>query len=301
MACRACLGRAALLAALAPALDRTTLTRQSLLGLLALSDTELCHALKVRNADAPWRQTAIARDIPYRPSRPDAAAICRHDAHDQHGRGDCIYPLALEQLDCAPAVLFTSASVERLRELLHAPTVAIVGERHHSDYAGRVTLSLARGLAAAGVTLVSGLHKGLDGIAQRSALQAGGRSIAVTGCAPEHPYPPTLASLHRHITARGAVMSEFPPGFHPPRRWCFIASHRIIAALADVVVIVEAEKRSIALFTAQIASDLGAEIAAAPSGINDPGGAGTFKLLRDGAHPIGCARDVLEVVGEVVR
>lgn len=291
MACPDCRHRAALIAALAPAIERLApLTRQSLLGLLALDDERLCHAAGVEDHRALSRRvdatlsagasdTAAARGAP--------GAICRHDP---------AYPEALAQLECAPAVLHATCTTERLRSLLAAPTVAIVGDRFHTGYAHQLAFALARDLASAGVTVVSGLHQGLDGIAHHGALHAGGRTVAVTGCAPEIPYPRQLDHLHRRIVLRGAAVSELPPGFHPPRRWCFIASQRIVAALASIVVIVEAAQRSSALLTAQIASDLGRDIAVVPGRVSDPGAHGTFALLRDGAHPVACAQDVLDLI-----
>jgi DNA processing protein len=316
MACVDCRQRAALLAALAPAIERLQpLTRQSLLELLALSDERLCHAVGVedigrmlrgiRTHDARRTPGAICRaargEDPRAPSRrADAAlsagdtpargvpgAICRHDPG---------YPLALAQLDSAPAVLHTTCQPEQLGELLAAPTVAILGERAHSGYAHEVTFALARDLATAGVTIISGLHQGIDGIAHHGALHAGGRTIAVTGSAPEIPHPRQLDHLHRCILLRGAAISEFPPGFSPPRPWCFLAGQRIIAALASIVVVIEAGERSSTLLAAQVAADLGRDVAVVPGRVTDPGGQGTFALLRDGAHPVGSAQDVLELI-----
>jgi DNA processing protein len=209
---------------------------------------------------------------------------------------DPAYPPALAQLDAAPAVLHTTCRPEHLGELLAAPTVAILGEQAHSGYAHEVTFALARDLASAGVTIISGLHQGIDGIAHHGALHTGGATIAVTGSAPEIPHPRQLDHLHRCILLRGAAISEFPPGFSPPRRWGFIAAQRIVAALAGVIVVIEAGERSSTLLAAQIAADLGHDVAVVPGRVTDPGGQGTFALLRDGAHPVGSARDVLELI-----
>ena len=281
VACPACRRRAALIAELAPAIERIEpLTRQSLLGLLALSDDAICRAM---GAKLP-RAAAGARESPN--------AVCRHDA---------AYPQALAQLECAPAVVHTTCKAERLAELLAAPAVAIVGRRVHTDYAHRVTFALARDLAEAGVTIVSGLHQGIDGIAHHGAMHAGGSSIAVTGCGPERPYPRQLEHLHRRARARGAIVSEMPPGHYPPQRWSLIASQRIIAGIAEIIVVVEAEERSSAMLTAQIAADLGHEVAAVPGRVTDRGGKGTFALIRDGAHPVGGAQDVLDLIDDSSR
>jgi DNA processing protein len=263
------------------------ITRQSLLGLLALpNDERLCRAAGVTNTRETLRRARAMSATT--PGAAPPTAICRHDPG---------YPPALSQLDCAPAVLHSTCDAQRLEEMLTAPTVALLGERHHTGYSQEVTFALASELARADVTVLSGLHQGIDGIAQHGALNGDGRRmIAVTGCAPEIPYPRQLDHLHSSIVARGAVLSEFPPGFAPPRPWCFLASQRIIAALADIVVIIEAKERSSTLFAAQIGADLGQDIAVVPGRVNDPRGAGTFALLRDGAHPVACARDVLELL-----
>ena len=216
-------------------------------------------------------------------------------------RHDTAYPQALAQLKCAPAAVHTTCKAERLAELLAAQTVAIVGSRVHTDYAHQVTFALARDLAKARVTIVSGLHQGIDGIAHHGAMHAGGSSIAVTGCGPERPYPRQLEHLHRRARARGAIVSEMPPGHYPPQRWSLIASQRIIAGMAKIVVVVEAQERSSAMLTAQVAADLGHEVAAVPGRITDRGGKGTLALTRDGAHPVGGAKDVLELIESLPR
>ena len=292
VACPQCLRRAALIAALAPAIERMGLSRQDVLGLLALSDEPLCHAARVKD----HRALSRVLDATLSASVSDTAAaggapgeICRHDP---------AYPEALAQLDSAPAVLHATCEVERLLSLLDAPTVALVGDRFHSGYGHQVTFALARDLALAGVTVLSGLHQGLDGIAHHGALHVDGHSVAVTGCAAEIPYPRQLEHLHRRIASRGAVVSEFPPGFFPPRRWCFVASQRIIAALATVVVVVEARERSSALLAAQVAVDLGRNVAVVPGRVSDPSAQGTFALLREGAQPVARAQDVVDLIRE---
>lgn len=284
MACPACSRRSALIAALAPAIScLQPYTRQGLLGLLALDEERLLHAIEVEDPGqlSPQMQSSdSAKGIP--------TAICRHDPG---------YPLALAQLDCAPAVLYATCTIERLQALLVAPTVAIVGNLAQTSYAQQIAFALAHDLAAAGVTILSGLNDGLEGTAHHGALDASGRSIAVLACAPDTPpFPYHNEYRHRCILERGAAVSEFPPGFHAPLRWCYIASQRIIAALADAVVVVQATERSSALLTVKIAADLGHDVAAVPGRVTDPGAHGTFALLRDGAHPVACAGDVLELI-----
>jgi DNA processing protein len=270
-------------ASLAPAIGRLApLTRQSLLALLALPDAALCRAVGVTDIPRTLRRARVAGAARVAPT-----ALCRHEPG---------YPLALAQLPSSPAVLHATSPSERLLEMLAAPTVVLLGERRHTHYAHQVTFALARDLALAGVTVISGLHQGIDAIAHHGALHAGGRTIAVTGCAPEIPYPRQLDHLHRQIASRGAVLSEFPPSFSPPLSWCLLASQRILAALASVVVIVEASARSSTLLAAQVAAELGCDLAVVPGRVTDAGGAGTLGLLRDGAHPVGSARDVLDLI-----
>jgi DNA processing protein len=194
-------------------------------------------------------------------------------------------------------VLYASCSTGRLTELLSKPAVSVLGSRGHTNYGREMTFALARDLARAGVTIVSGVNEGLEGITHRAALDAGGSPLAVMACSPDLFHLSRDDHLHERILAHGATLSELPPGFFPPHPWCFIASQRILAALACVVVVVEAGARSCVLFTAQIAADLGADIAVVPGRVTDPGGKWLCELLRDGARPVGCAGDVLDVIG----
>ncbi len=289
MACRECARHSALLGALAPAIERIEpLGRESLLSLLTLNDAAVCRAAKV--ADPRGLIRRVEARIAASPSLP--GAVCRHDAP---------YPRALGQLECAPAVLHTTCKTGRLTQLLAKPTVAIIGRRVHTDYAHRMAFALARDLTEAGVTIVSGLHGGIDGIAQHGAMHANGRSVAVTGCGPDRPYPRQLEHLHRRVRERGAIVAELPPGHYPPQRWSLLATQRIVAGLAQVVVVVEAERSSSEMLAVQVAADVGHEVAAVPGRVTDRGGRGTFELIRDGAHPIACAEDVLDLLRDTPR
>ena len=282
MPCPPCQRRSALLAALAPAIARLSFTRHALLRLLALPNEQLLRAAKVQNPRGFLRRL----ELPL-PSESVPTALCRHDPD---------YPQALAQLPSAPAVLYATCTIERLRELLAKPTVAIVGSRAPTEYAHQMTSELARDVAAAGITVISNINDGLEGFAQRGALRDDGSALAVMSCSPDLSHLRRHDHLHRRVLAHGAAVSELPPGFFPPPRWCFIASQRITAALANLVVVVEVGERSPALLIAEIASNLGAEVAVVPGRITDPGGPWMFRLLYDGAHPVSCARDVLELI-----
>jgi DNA processing protein len=291
MACPTCLRRSALLAALAPAISRLAPHRHALLELLSLPDEQLLHTatqFEDRNGVAHNASVSLSPQTP-RPTERVPTALCRHDAG---------YPRALAQLPSAPAVLYATRPPERLRELLSRPTVAILGSRDYSPYARQIAFELARDLARAGVTVLSGLNEGLEGIAHHGALHAHGRTIAVVAGAPDRATRIRHDHLHRRILAHGVAISELPPGFTPRRgcAWPFVASQRIAAALADPIVLLEAAGRSCALLAVEIAADLGAEIAVLPGRVTDPGGKLLLGLLRDGAHPIGDARDVLELI-----
>ena len=190
MVCPECQRRAALIALLAPTISRLTFSRHGLLRLLGLPEGELIQAAKVGDPEESSR--SLERKVSRRSKRVPTA-LCRHDAR---------YPEALAQLDSAPAVLHATCTIERLRELLTGPTVVMLGGREHTRCAQQLTFGLAHDLAAAGVTVISGLDTGLEGIAHRGALDARGHTIAVMPCGPEIPYPSMQEELHLRILSR---------------------------------------------------------------------------------------------------
>ncbi len=201
------------------------------------------------------------------------------------------YPLGLLALADPPMLLFQRGEMG----LLQGPAVAIVGARRASSYGRRVAERLGRDLAAAGITVISGLALGIDGAAHRGALASSGRTMAVLGSGLDVPHPPSHRTLFREIEERGLVISEFLPG-EPPLAYNFPRRNRIIAALGDAVVVVEAGPRSGALITVDHALDLGKEVFAVPGPIDDPRSAGSNALLRDGAHLLASARDLADVM-----
>jgi DNA processing protein len=207
-------------------------------------------------------------------------------------RRDRGYPPLLLQLHDPPAQLY----VRGLAELLAEPAVAIVGARSCSGYGAHVARMLGRELAAAGLVVVSGLARGVDGEAHRGALDAGGATVAVLGCGIDRDYPRAQASLAERIRGHGAVVSEYPPGTEPAP-WRFPARNRIIAGLCLATVVVEARERSGALITADFALELGREVFAVPGEITAALSAGTNDLLRQGAAPLLSPGDVLSALG----
>jgi DNA processing protein len=181
-------------------------------------------------------------------------------------------------------------------ELLARPAVAIVGARACSAYGTQVARTLGRELAAAGLVVISGLARGIDGEAHRGALETEGQTVAVLGCGIDRDYPAAHAGLARSIAERSLIVSEYEPGVEPSP-WRFPARNRVIAGLAAATIVVEARERSGALITADFALDEGREVFAVPGEITSSLSAGTNALLRLGATPLTCAGDVLESFG----
>ncbi len=207
-------------------------------------------------------------------------------------RRDRLYPPLLAQLHDPPPCLHVRGALEILSE----PAVAIVGARSCSSYGAQIARKVAREVAVAGVVVVSGMARGIDGEAHRGALAAGGRTVAVLGCGIDRDYPRTHADLARRICEHGGVVSEYPPGVEPAP-WRFPARNRIIAGLCLATVVVEARERSGALITADFALELGRDVFAVPGEITAALSAGTNDLLRQGAAPLLSARDVLFALG----
>jgi DNA processing protein len=204
--------------------------------------------------------------------------------------GDPAYPPRLRRIYDYPPLLYIKGTLTP-----EDVPVAVVGSRNASPYGRYVTERLCRELAHRGVTVVSGLARGIDTCAHRGALSGRGRTIAVLGCGIDVVYPPENRKLHGEIVAGGAVVTEFPFGTEPDRPH-FPARNRIISGLSLGVLIVEAGEKSGSLITAQCALDQGREVFAVPGGIDLPGSRGTNKLLRQGAKLVESAEDILEEI-----
>jgi DNA processing protein len=203
------------------------------------------------------------------------------------------YPPLLAELHDPPARLYLRGGPA---EILARPSVAIVGARSCSPYGAQVARELARELAGAGVVVVSGLARGVDGEAHRGALAAGGLTVAVLGCGIDRDYPRAHADLARRVSENGLVVSEYPPGIEPSP-WRFPARNRLVAGLAGATVVVEARRRSGALITADFALELGRDVFAVPGEITSGLSEGTNDLIRQGAIPLLAAADVFEAMG----
>ena len=179
---------------------------------------------------------------------------------------------------------------------LDAPRVAIIGTRRCSSSGREIARELGRELADAGVCVVSGLAYGIDGAAHGGALQGTAPPVAVVGTGLDVIYPPQHRDLWRAVAAKGAVLSEYEPGT-PPERWRFPARNRIIAALADVVVVVESHAAGGSLHTVEAALERGRTVMAVPGSVRNPASAGTNALLAAGSPPARDAEDVLVALG----
>jgi DNA processing protein len=209
-------------------------------------------------------------------------------------RRDPAFPRLLAAIHDPPATLYLRGSAGR--ELLDQPAVAVVGARACSSYGRSVARSLARDLARAGLVVVSGMARGIDGDAHRGALDGGGPTVAVLGCGIDRDYPAAHSELARRVVEAGLVVSEYEPGIEPAP-WRFPARNRIIAGLCRATLVVEARERSGALITADFALEEGREVLAVPGEITSSLSAGTNALLRLGATPVTCVEDVLEAYG----
>ena len=211
---------------------------------------------------------------------------CIHDdtGRDRTGmpraieRGDTEYPALLLAVPTAPATLHVRGALVEADTL----AVAVVGSRRATPYGLSVAETLAADLAARGVTIVSGLARGIDTAAHRGALRVGGRTIAVLGSGVDVVYPPENARLAEEIAARGALVSQFAPGT-PPLPHHFPTRNAVIAALSLAVVVVEAAERSGSLITARLAAELGREVLAMPGRATAAESRGANRLIQDGA------------------
>jgi DNA processing protein len=201
------------------------------------------------------------------------------------------YPRLLKEIDQPPPILYVRGDLQAGDDL----AVAVVGTRRITTYGRQVTEELTSTLAMGGITVISGLARGVDSIAHQAALNAGGRTIAVLGCGVDIIYPPENRRLAERIMQKGALISDYPPGT-PPDGLNFPPRNRIISGLSRAVVIVEAGLTSGALITSGFAADQGREVFAVPGNIFAPLSKGTNRLIRDGARPLLDPREILEAL-----
>jgi DNA processing protein len=241
---------------------------------------DAARAAKLRRS----RDAAAARleDELERATKAGARALIRTDED---------YPESLKSLPDAPPVLYVKGSLKPADAL----AVALVGTRRATPYGRAAAEHLARGLAQAGITVVSGLARGIDTAAHEAALQGGGRTVGVLGGGLDEFYPPENKRLAERMAAQGAVVSEFPMSARPapqnfPRR------NRVISGMSLAVVVAEADVPSGALITAKLAAEQGRDVLAVPGSIFSRLSRGPHALIKDGARPVEKVEDVLEEI-----
>lgn len=278
--CPDCARRAQVLAVVSPYLEHARDERRRLHDVLALGESELVRAVGGRRVEE-LRGRIRAMKASAGPG------TCPH--------GEGFPRLALD--DATIRGLHVAGAFERLLQLTgdDAPSVAIVGTRRASPEGLKTARELGRGLAAAGVTVVSGMALGIDSAAHEGALDGGGHTVAVLASGADAAYPRSKSALHQRIVDRGVVVSEMPPGTSP-RRWGFPARNRIIAAMSQATIVVEAAQRSGSLITAEFALELGREVLAVPGSVRSWRADGTNALIRDGATLVRDACDVLDAL-----
>ena len=288
-ACDPCLRRARLLAVLAPYLEKSASASRGrrVAELLAQDDEDLISAI------APRRVIKIrteANAITPGALRAEAEAVgcwstCKH-------RED--YPAGLRNLGDGPGAIFGRGDRGHLAGIGTDRAVTVVGARRASSYGIAVARDLARELAMAGLTVVSGLALGIDGAAHNGALEAG-VSCAVLGGGVDQIYPPRHRGLYERHLAGGLILSEMPVGTKV-WRWMFPARNRLMAAMAGMTIVVEARRRSGSLITATMAQDLGRDLGAVPGPVTSTVSQGPNDLLAQGACLVRGAQDVLDAM-----
>lgn len=202
---------------------------------------------------------------------------------------DADYPALLAQIPSPPPVIYVKGRLTPA----DLTAVAIVGTRRATSYGREVASRFGLAFGEAGITVVSGLARGIDGTAHEAALRGGGRTIAVFGCGVDIIYPTEHKNLAAEIVEHGAVLSDYPPGRKPDAP-NFPARNRIISGLSLGVVVIEAPARSGTLITVDFAADQGREVFVVPGSVLSDFSAGGHRLLRDGARPVTTAADVME-------
>jgi len=202
--------------------------------------------------------------------------------------GDETYPSRLKNIYDPPPVLYMRGRLRKEDDV----AVAIVGSRKTSSYGRAMTERVSQELASRGVTIVSGMARGIDSVAHQGAISAGGRTIAVLGCGVDVVYPPENRNLFQDIIDHGAVLSEFPMG-SPPEGSHFPKRNRVISGLSVGVVVVEAGQRSGSLITANCALEQGRDVFAVPGNIGMASSRGTNQLIKQGAKLVESSQDIL--------
>lgn len=206
------------------------------------------------------------------------------------------YPHLLAQIPDRPFGLYYRGRLPDARQ----PSLAIIGARNCSSYGSSMAQKFGRELAEAGVQIISGMARGIDGISQQTALENNGYSIAVLGCGVDVCYPSENRDLYQRLQQQGGICSEYVPGTLP-QSMLFPPRNRIISGLADGVLVIEAKQRSGTLITVDMALEQGREVFALPGRVNEPLSEGCNRLLKQGASLVLDTRDILRELEELPR
>ncbi len=193
-------------------------------------------------------------------------------------RNEAEFPLRFKNIKEPPEAVYVAGMLPEPEQ----KAVAIIGSRGCSFYGRQMAEWFGSSLAREGVVVVSGMATGIDGISQRAALSVGGRSVGVLGCGLDICYPAANRDLYQALRKKGCLLSEYPAG-SPPEAWHFPRRNRLISALADLVLVIEAKEKSGTLLTVEYALEQGKEVYALPGRVNDPLSAGCNRLLEQGA------------------
>ncbi len=174
--------------------------------------------------------------------------------------------------------------------------VSIIGSRNNSEYGRGMAVYFAKALSEHGVQIVSGMARGIDGLSQNAAVKAGGASFGVLGCGIDEVYPKENRQLYESILEKGGLISEYPPGT-PPKSFFFPQRNRIISALSDILLVIEAKQQSGTAITVRFALEQGRDVFAVPGRVTDPLSCGCNRLIADGAGIATCPEDILEALG----
>ncbi len=200
------------------------------------------------------------------------------------------YPEQLKHIPDPPAIFYSCGTIPE------GPSLAIVGARKPTHFGHRFTEEIAEQLASAGITIISGMARGIDSAAHRGALCGGGKTIAILGCGIDRIYPPENKGLYHQIIEQGSLISEYPPGSEPLAGH-FPGRNRIISALSQATLVVEASRDSGSLITAEFALEQGKDVLAVPGGLDHDTSHGPNLLIKQGAHPVTEVADILVVLG----
>jgi DNA processing protein len=291
--CDECLRRSWIVHCLGPRLDMRHYHAEQLAEVFSLDEQSLLEALDLSDARGLEQRFGPPPGGAPAPPGAELAAICRHDRRYPFGpRGEEALPWPKWS---PPPVLRIAGAMDRLRQLRESPAVAVIGTRRATDYGLAVAHRLAGELAGSGLPVLGAMADGVASAAHSGALAAAGLTVAVMHAGVERAHPAGKRALYSEIVETGCAISELPFGA-PPRRWSYAARDRIVAGLASLVVVVEAEERAGDLMLARFARELGRAVVAVPGRVTSAASRGTHALIREGVPMVRDAQDVLDAL-----